>query len=313
MRVAAAATLIWVMATSAVIAAPSPAPPASRSSSSAANGTVRTVNGHVIREADLETLYLINGLDDAQRETYREALVDQLIDRALIEAYLKSMKVTADPVEVEARMDYVRRNIEKSGLKTAEVLQKRGLTEATLRQQVALPIAWAMHCRQALGPKDVAKYFEEHRAELDGTKVRIRQIVRVIPMASDESRWKSAQAELATLRESIAAGRMTAEEAARKHSDSPSRDEGGIVDWFGYDGKMPGSVTAAAFALKPGELSKPVVSSFGVHLVELLERRPGQLSAEDVRPQILERLARIRWDETVASLRKSAKITRPAP
>ncbi len=78
---------------------------------------------------------------------------------------------------------------------------------------------------------------------------------------------------------------MTAEEGGRKHSDSPSRDDGGIVDWFGYDGKMPGSVTAAAFALKPGELSKPVVSSFGVHLVELLERRPGQLCAEDVRPR----------------------------
>lgn len=312
MRVAAA-TLIWVMATSAVIAAPASAPPASRSSSPATNGTVRTVNGHVIREADLETLYLINGLDDSQRETYRESLVDQLIDRALIEAYLKSMKIVADPVEVEGRLDYVRRNIEKSGMKTAEVLEKRGLTEATLRQQVALPIAWAMYCRRTLGPKDVAKHFEEHRAELDGTKVRIRQIVRVIPMASDESRWNSAQAELATLRESIAAGKTTAEEAARKLSDSPSRDDGGLVDWFGYDGKMPGSVTVAAFALKPGELSKPVVSSFGVHLIELLERRPGQLSAEDVRPQILERLSRIRWDETVASLRKSATIMRPGP
>lgn len=312
MRVAAAATLIWVTASLAAIAAPSSTPPAPRSSS-AANGMVRTVNGHVIRETDLETLYLVNGLDDSQRETYREALVDQLIDQALIEAYLKSMKITADSVEVDARMDYVRRNIEKSGRKTAEVLEKRGLTEATLRQQVALPIAWAMHCRRTLGPKDVAKYFEEHRAELDGTKVRIRQIVRVLPMASDESRWNSAKAELETLRESIIAGKMTAEEAARKLSDSPSRDEGGVVDWFGYDGKMPGSVTVAAFALKPGELSKPVVSSFGVHLIELLERRPGQLSAEDVRPQILERLSRIRWDETVASLRKSAKITRPGP
>ncbi len=117
------------------------------------------------------------------------------------------MKIVADPVEVEGRMDYVRRNIEKSGLKTAEVLQKRGLTEATLRQQGGPFDRLGRTCRQALGPGRCTVIFRRAPGGTRRHEVRIRQIVRVIPTASDESRWKSAQAELATLRESIAAAR----------------------------------------------------------------------------------------------------------
>ena len=125
---------------------------------------------------------------------------------------------------------------------------------------------------------------------------------------ADEAKWKEADEFLARLRSAISSEKVTFEDAAKEHSQSPSGQEGGNVVPFGFDGKMPQSVTEAAFRLKAGELSPPVRSPFGVHLLQLVERMPGDLSVEDARPQILDALSRELWKETLPRERKKAKI-----
>lgn len=274
-----------------------------------AASVLATVNDQTIRDKDLETLYLIDHVPAADRDRLRETLIEQLIDNAIIEGFLKRQKVVAPRVELDANVAFVLGSIEKQGDKPAEVLAKVGLTEETLREQIALPIAWAIYVRKTVSDDQVRKYFAAHRAELDGTKVRVRQIVLLVAREAAETAWKTAEDELSKLRAEIASKAMTFEEAARKHSHSPSGQEGGNVVPFGFDGKMPRSVTEAAFQLKAGELSIPVRSPFGVHLLELVERMPGDLSVEDARPRILEALSRELWTATLATERKKAKIT----
>jgi len=285
--------------------------PALGQGTAAKPAVLATVNGRTVREKDLETLYLINHVPQDDRERVRETLIEQLIDNAVIETFLKQKSVTAPSVDVEAKAAFVIRSIEQQGDKPSEVLAKLGLTEETLRQQLALPIAWTIYTRKALPDAQIRSYFDGHKAELDGTRVRIRQIVRLVPRGADEAKWMETEKFQGDLRQQIAAGKLAFDAAAREHSESPSKEEGGAVGAFGFDGKMPVTVTEAAFRLKPGELSQPIRSPFGVHLLELVERTPGGLSAEDVRPQILDRLSRELWKETVAAERKKARIVRP--
>ncbi len=61
-------------------------------------------------------------------------------------------------------------------------------------------------------------------------------------------------------------------EVAREKSMCPSKKNGGDLGTFGR-GQMVKEFEVAAFALKPGELSKPVKSQFGWHVIKLIEAK----------------------------------------
>ena len=58
------------------------------------------------------------------------------------------------------------------------------------------------------------------------------------------------------------------------------------------------------------QISDPILSAKGIHLIQLTERIPGDLSLEDARSQILERLSDELWTKIVEQERQTAKIER---
>jgi parvulin-like peptidyl-prolyl isomerase len=71
---------------------------------------------------------------------------------------------------------------------------------------------------------------------------------------------------------------------------------------------MPLAVAAAAVRLNPGEMTEPIVTPFGVHLVLVEEKQPGELSPEDARRTILDRLNQDLWSRTAGGLRREARL-----
>ncbi len=61
-------------------------------------------------------------------------------------------------------------------------------------------------------------------------------------------------------------------EVAKEKSMCPSAKHGGDLGWFGK-GMMVKEFETAAFALKPGELSKPVKTQFGWHVIKVIEAK----------------------------------------
>ncbi|MDY4575583.1 MAG: peptidylprolyl isomerase [Intestinibacter sp.] len=66
----------------------------------------------------------------------------------------------------------------------------------------------------------------------------------------------------------IKSGEVTFEDAARAHSTCPSKDQGGDLGTFGK-GQMVPEFEAATFAMNVGDISEPVKTQFGYHLIKL--------------------------------------------
>ena len=95
------------------------------------------------------------------------------------------------------------------------------------------------------------------------------------------------QAEIA---EAIRAGSVTFEEAAKEHSSCPSKEAGGNLGEFGR-GQMVPEFEEAAFSLTVGEVSDPVKTQFGYHLIRVNAKNEAKpISYNEARESIYRKL-----------------------
>jgi peptidyl-prolyl cis-trans isomerase D len=85
-----------------------------------------------------------------------------------------------------------------------------------------------------------------------------------------------------TVRQLLVDGQDFAKVAAQYSTDTATKDQGGDLGWFAK-GKMVPEFEAAAYGLKVGEISQPIKSQFGYHIIQVLahEKRPLDASAFD--------------------------------
>lgn len=97
---------------------------------------------------------------------------------------------------------------------------------------------------------------------------------------------------------------------AREHSTGPSATVGGDLGWFA-EGDMVGEFFTAVAALKPGEVSPPVQTQFGWHVIRLAETRNRERPAfETVRGELEEQARNAALAERIEALTGKAQIIR---
>jgi parvulin-like peptidyl-prolyl isomerase len=312
--------------------AQTPPPP-----SAAPAGVAALVNGQPITEAALHRL-----LDHVKPEKQAEArpdLLDELIDRLLLDQYLQQMNVVVDRAEVDKQIEKLRADLKKDNQTLEANLQKIGWTEADLREQIQSALRWQKHAATLAADKAVREFFDANKEMFDGSMVHARHIL-LTPATSDARAGEEAAARLLAVKKEIegkvAAGlaklppntdklkaeqermRLVDEEfaaAARAHSVCPSREHGGDLPEFPRAGHMVEPFAKAAFALQPYQMSDPVKTQFGYHLILSLEKRSGaDVKFEQVKDGVKDvYIDRIR-EGVIAQVRAKSKIVvYPAP
>ncbi|OYQ38684.1 molecular chaperone SurA [Rhodoferax sp. TH121] len=118
----------------------------------------------------------------------------------------------------------------------------------------------------------------------------------VLLRSSPQLPQAQAIAKLADARQRIMAGKTDFAAVARSLSQDTSAEQGGDLGWASPGMFVP-EFEEAMNALKESEISQPVVSRFGVHLIQLMERRRVELSPQQVRESVRSQLRRSRYDE----------------
>ncbi|THF65872.1 molecular chaperone SurA [Pseudothauera nasutitermitis] len=132
-------------------------------------------------------------------------------------------------------------------------------------------------------------------------------LIRTSEVVSDED----AENRLRGLRERIVHGSADFAELARAHSADLSAAKGGELGWI-YPGDTVPEFERAMNALAPGEVSEPVRSPFGWHLIKVYERRVQDVSEERrravARGALRERKAEDAFEDWVRQLRDSTYV-----
>jgi foldase protein PrsA len=145
------------------------------------------------------------------------------------------------------------------------MLKARGLTETdvknALREQIIIDQAVGKDVK--VSDSQIKAYFDKNHAAFDKPEqVRARHI-----LVADLATANKVEADLK-------AGKNFADEAKKYSMDPGSKDKGGELGLF-RRGQMVPAFDAAAFSLPIGQISKPVKSPFGYHIIQVEEKQPG--------------------------------------
>ena len=282
------------------------APKADSGATKDSSPVLARVNGTAITESDLLFFVKTRKLSSNDAEESREVLIERLIERQLLRGFLAQKKVTAAPLLLDEHVTRLKQRLKAGKGDPDQLLAKAGFTDESLRRELRLPLDWDAYIQQIVTDAKLRDVWMKRKHEFDGTEVRAAQIaLKSADPVGDEKT-------LAAIREDIVAQRITFPEAAKKHSQAPSAENGGDLGLLEFrGGDAPPVLVQMAFSLKVGEASQPFRSSRGVHLLTVTERVEGQLSLEDAKPDIRQQLSIELQQEMLKAERAQAKIVRP--
>jgi peptidyl-prolyl cis-trans isomerase C len=273
-----------------------------------------TVNGEPITVAELDAAVdadLPNvPLTLAQRRQLRAALLDDLINEAVLKQFLAKSGVKPDQAVIDAQMKVFTEQLAKENRTLAQYLKDTGQTETRLRELWTVQNQLLQYVKQRTTDEQLKAYHAANRDHFDRVEVRLSHILLRTPKGMPPTERAAAKEKLRAIRTDILAGRGDFAAAARRFSQCPSAKSGGNLGYI-LRRAMPEDepLAKAAFAMKIGELSDVIESEYGLHLILVTDRKPGTPSVlEKCAIEVLETYAEDQRAELVKKLRREAQI-----
>ncbi len=236
---------------------------------------IARVNGMDITEGDLAVA--------AEDPALQMPNVPEAQKRDLLTGYLIDLKLgakAAEAAKVGEGSDFARK---------LAYNRDKALLDAYLDQQA----------KKAATPEAARKLYEETSKEIKPEQeVRARHI-----LVETEEEAKKAAAR-------VKGGEDFAKVAGELSKDPGSKTDGGDLGFFTKD-RMVEPFAEAAFKLEPGQISDPVKSQFGWHVIKVEEKRTKPVpSFEEMKDQVDAYLERKAQQDLILGLRKTAKVER---
>ena len=289
---------------------PAPAPPE--------DSVLLVVNGEPLRASRLEGLMApVRRMqpDSWQAKHFREQALAFLVQEMLFDQYLRKIGYVPTAREMTDELERKKKAYDarrRKGQKPFEdELRARGITGKELCDNPTVGMRLSCHVHGLVTKEDVARTFKEELPVLSGKEVCASHILVSTREAKTDAEKEAARKKAEDLLARVRAGEDFAG-LARENSDCPSKDKGGDLGFFPRRGRMAEEFTAAAFALKKGEVSGVVESPFGFHVIKATDIHEGkEVRLADVRDDMLRKAVEERATEIYRQLQESATIERP--
>ena len=255
----------------------------------AAERIAAIVNKDVILESDVdEQLRLaianmrVDPSDSASVERLRKDVLQQLVDEQVILNEAQKQGITVPKAELDEAVKQAIRDL-RTRMGTEENFQRALAEEKTteeslqrkyepdVRKQLLVMrlVGREVQSKTTVTDAEVKAFFAAHRDSLGKRPEALKLAAVVLGFEPDSSQVKRLRARADSARAVVVKGKPFAD-VAKAVSDDPSGARGGDLGTF-MRGAMVREFEDVAFALKPKDVSEPVRSRFGWHIIQVLE------------------------------------------
>lgn len=253
-------------------------------------------------------------IDEAQM---KEEVLNQLIGGELLYQESKKAGIKIDDKTVEDQMAQWKKQFPTED-DYKKALKEMNLTEDLMRSDMRKGLFLEKFITEkfvnktTVPEKEVKEFYDSHPDMFkQSEQVKASHILIKVKPDATQAEQDEALKKIKEIQAKQKKGEDFAE-LAKTYSECPSSSKGGDLGYFGR-GQMVPPFEAAAFALKPGEVSDIVKTEFGYHLIKVTDKKPESTIPFD---QIKDRLAQYlkqekvqkEIKETVDALRKAGKV-----
>lgn len=286
--------------------------PAAGRQATAADPVLATVNGEPIHQSEIANLLDQFMVPPGSEDRAYQSAVDLLVNTKLLAQFLQEQRISVGDQEVDEGVAKVEMQIKQQGVDLATALAESGTSLQQFRDRIARTLQWEKYVNSRATDAELKKYAESNRDVFNNTLVRASHIlVSVEPDASDEEK-QTARQKLQAIKQQIDSGQISFADAANRHSEDPgnqAKPSGGDLDFFPRKGHFIEPFAVAAFGMQPGQISDPIETEYGYHLIQVTERRDGKpYDFDQLKPQIQSVYAADLQEQVVEARKKTAKI-----
>ena len=255
--------------------------------------------------------------DDYHR--FEQGLAEYLVMLEVVRQEAPAYEVTVTDQDVDEQMELVKRMFQGDDERLAEALEQQNLTLEELNQSIRDSL-WIERMKAAVTGEvtveedEVKAYYQANRAEYVEQESREVRHILISPFKrlsdgtvsakATEGEWEAARTEAEKVRTEIQNGADFITEVEKYSDDIATNEAGGDLGAI-VRGQMTPAFEEAVFSLKKGELSEPVRTAYGYHIIEVTDITPEQQLAydqvkESIRTALLTQKQSATWEEWLA-------------
>ncbi len=293
------------------------------------DGLIAKVNGVSIPLVAFSEKYdrFIEGFANRQQKVpnrialrYRESIIKRLIEEELLKQETEKKKVKIEATAVDAEFAKYKEMF-KDEERFKRYLETAKTSVEQIKENIISNLKFQALIKQngqgVVGDDVVAKYYQENVDKYKvKEQVKASHVFLKLSKDAKPEEIQAAEAKAKSIYNEIKAG-LAFEEAAKKYSEGPNKDKGGDLNYI-VRGRMVKAFDDKAFSLNINEVSEPVKTEFGIHIIKVTDKKPERVKPleevkENIKVMLENRAIREARHQLVAQLVKDAKVERFLP
>jgi parvulin-like peptidyl-prolyl isomerase len=279
----------------------------------AESDVIATINGEEISRLEFDRrLNVFRRMNQDVTNVVKMQVVDQLTKKVLLKQFVDKKDISVSKEEVKAELEkitfFLQNNPSNKDKPLEEILETQGSSLSELEEEIGRALALSKYLETAVTDADKKSYFNANKDAFNGARVKASHVLIDTRNMKTDADKEEAKKMIDIVKIEIDKGADFAE-MAKKYSNCPSAEKGGDIGFFQRKGSIVEDFAKVAFAMQVGEISDPVKTQFGYHIIKITEKEEGkEVSYKDVSDMVDFVYMQLKTEEILKDLHDKAEI-----